>query len=143
MGIGFQSQQAVIAVGSGGLFGLGLGLSRQKFGFLPQSMSDTIFTVFAEETGFLGALILISLFLVFLWRGFYISNKVRGDKFSKLLAQGITFWVVLQAFVNIGAMIGVLPLVGIPLPFISYGGSHLIAELTALGLLLNISKNTD
>jgi cell division protein FtsW len=140
MGIGYQIKQALIAVGSGGIFGLGLGMSRQKFGFLPQSISDSIFAIFAEETGFVGSLILISLFLIFLWRGFKIS-KERTDKFSQLAALGITSWIVIQGFVNVGAMIGILPLTGIPLPFISYGGSAIISELIGVGILLNISKN--
>lgn len=140
MGIGFQIKQALIAVGSGGILGLGLGMSRQKFGFLPQPIGDAIFAVFTEETGFIGALILISLFLVFAWRGLKIV-KNSADKFSGLLALGITSWIIIQAFVNIGSMIGILPLSGIPLPFISYGGSHILAEMIAIGLLLNISKN--
>jgi len=140
MGIGYQIKQALIAIGSGGIFGLGLGMSRQKFGFLPQSISDAIFPIFSEETGFLGSLILISLFLIFLWRAFKISKET-PDKFSQLLSLGISSWISIQAFVNIGSMIGILPLSGIPLPFISYGGTHLVAELIGIGILLNISKN--
>ncbi|MFC1663774.1 putative lipid II flippase FtsW [Patescibacteria group bacterium] len=141
MGLGYQIKQSLITIGSGGLFGLGLGLSGQKLGFLPHSVSDSVFAIFAEETGFVGSLILISLFLIFLWQGFKIS-KSTNDKFSQLLALGITSWIVIQGFVNIGSMIGVLPLTGIPLPFISYGGSALIAELVGVGILLNISKKT-
>jgi len=141
MGIGYQIKQALIAVGSGGIFGLGLGMSVQKFGFLPQPISDTIFAILAEETGFIGCLILILLFLIFLWRGFKIAKESR-DKFSQLAALGISSWIILQAFVNIGSMIGILPLTGIPLPFISYGGSALVAELVAIGILLNISRQT-
>ncbi len=139
LGMGYQIRQAIIAAGSGGVFGLGLGMSRQKFGFLPQPMSDSIFAVFLEETGFLGAAILIFLFLIFLWRGFKILKEAR-DKFSRLAGLGITFWIVFQAFANMGSMIGILPLSGIPLPFISYGGSHMAAELIGVGILLNISK---
>ena len=139
LGIGYQIKQALIAVGSGGIFGLGLGLSRQKFGFLPQSIGDSIFAIFAEEGGFIGATILVLLFLIFIWRGLKIS-KAAEDKFSQLAALGIVSWIGLQAFVNMGAMIGILPLTGIPLPFVSYGGSHLAAELIGIGLLLNISK---
>jgi len=143
MGIGYQIKQALIAIGSGGIFGLGLGLGmfRQTFGFLPGLISDSIFAIFAEETGFLGSSILIFLFLLFLWRGFKIG-KVGEDKFSKLLALGITSRIIIQAFTNIGSMIGILPLTGIPLPFISYGGSALISELIGVGILLNISKST-
>lgn len=140
MGLGYQIKQALITIGSGGIFGLGLGMSNQKFGrFLPQIMSDSIFAIFAEETGFIGSLILISLFLILFWRGFRIA-KLSQDKFSQFLALGISSWICFQAFVNIGSMIGLLPLTGIPLPFISYGGSHLVAELIGIGILLNISK---
>jgi len=142
MGIGYQIKQALIGIGSGGLFGLGLGMSRQKFGFLPQPMADTIFAILAEELGFIGGLILIFLFLIFLWRGIKIA-KNSPDKFSQLLALGISSWICLQAFINIGAMMRILPPTGIPLPFISYGGSHLIAELMGVGILLNLSKNTN
>ncbi|TSC75688.1 MAG: hypothetical protein G01um101430_182 [Parcubacteria group bacterium Gr01-1014_30] len=140
LGIGYQLKQAFIAVGSGGIFGLGLGLSRQKFGFLPQSMTDSIFAVFSEETGFFGAFILIFLFLIFLWRSFTIAKRSQ-DQFSKLVALGISSWICLQAFANIGTMVGVLPLAGVPLPFISYGGSHLVAEMAGAGILLNISNS--
>ena len=141
LGIGFQAKQALIAVGSGGIAGVGLGMGIQKFGFLPQPISDSIFAIFAEETGFIGALALIFLFLMFLWRGFRIAKKTQ-NKFFQLTAIGITSWIIVQAFVNIGSMIGLLPITGIPLPFISYGGSHLIAELVGIGILLNISKQT-
>ncbi len=155
MGIGYQVKQALIAVGSGGIFGLGLGMSQFKFGFLPQPMADSIFAVFAEETGFIGSCILIFLFLIFLWRGLRIGKlcqlkedkssfrpfaATREDKFSQLTAWGITAWICLQSFINIAAMIEVLPLTGIPLPFISYGGSALVAELVGVGILLNISR---
>lgn len=141
MGKGYQIKQSKIAIGSGGLFGLGLGMGKQKFGFLPQAMSDSIFAVFCEETGFLGAFILISLFLMFLWQGFYLAKQSR-DSFFRLVSLGISCWIGLQAFVNIAAMVGLMPLTGIPLPFISYGGTHLIAELAGVGILLNISKHT-
>ncbi|MBU3964644.1 putative lipid II flippase FtsW [Patescibacteria group bacterium] len=139
LGIGYQMKQALIAIGSGSIIGQGLGLSVQKSGFLPAPMTDSIFAVFAEETGFIGAIILISLFLIFAWQGFKIA-KQSSEIFFKLIAIGITFWITLQAFINIGAMIGILPLTGIPLPLVSYGSSHLVMELIAIGLLLNISK---
>jgi len=142
MGIGYQMKQALIAIGSGGVAGVGLGLSIQKHGFLPQSISDSIFAVFSEETGFIGAFFLIFLFLVFAWRGFKIAKESK-DKFCQLVALGITVWIISQTFVNIGAMIGMLPLTGVPLPFISYGGSALVAELAGLGILLNISKKNN
>jgi len=140
MGLGYQIKQILITIGSGGLFGLGLGMSSQKFGFIPQTISDSIFAMIAEETGFIGSVILILLFLILFWRGFRISKKTE-DGFSKLLAIGIISWTCIQVFVNIGAMVGILPLTGIPLPFISYGGSHLIAEMVGVGVLLNISKS--
>ena len=139
MGKGYQIKQSLIAIGSGGLLGLGLGMSRQKFGFLPQSVSDTIFAIFAEETGFIGSSILIFLFLILLWRGFKIA-KNSHERFAYLSATGITTWIVVQGFINIGALIGILPLTGIPLPFISYGGSALVTELIGIGVLLNISR---
>ncbi len=140
MGMGYQIKQALIAVGSGGLFGVGLGMSLQKLGYLPQPMSDSIFAVFAEEAGLFGSLFLIALFLLFLWQGLKIA-KTSGDKFSKLLVLGVISWISVQAFINIGAMIGVFPLTGIPLPFVSYGGSHIVSELIGIGIILNISKN--
>lgn len=140
MGMGYQIKQALITIGSGGIFGLGLGMSKQKFGFLPQSMSDSIFAIFAEETGFIGSFILVLLYLIFLWRSIKIAKNSQ-DKFSQLFVIGISSWICIQAFVNIGSMIGILPLTGIPLPFISYGGSHLVAELIGVGILLNISKS--
>jgi cell division protein FtsW len=141
MGIGYQIKQILIAVGSGGIFGLGLGMSVQKFGWIPQTMSDSIFAIFAEEFGFVGSVTLIFLFLLLLWTGLKIA-KGSNNKFSQLLAIGISCWICIQAFINIGAMVSILPLTGIPLPFISYGGSHIIAELIGIGILLNISKSS-
>jgi cell division protein FtsW len=141
MGMGYQLKQALFAIGSGGITGVGLGMSALKFGFLPQTISDSIFAVFSEETGFVGATSLIILFLIFAFLGFRTAKRSQDD-FSRLAALGITFWIIIQAFVNIGAMIGLLPLTGIPLPFIGYGGSALILELVGMGILLNISKNS-
>jgi len=140
MGKGYQIKQALIAIGSGGLFGLGMGMSRQKMGFLPESMSDAIFAVFSEEAGFIGGFLVIFLFMLFLWSGIMISKR-SPDRFSSLLAAGITVWIIIQSFANIGAMVKILPLAGIALPFLSYGGSHLVAELIGVGLLFNIVKN--
>lgn len=141
LGISYQIKQALIAIGSGGFWGNGIGMSMQKFGFLPQPMSDSIFAVFAEEMGFIGALIVVVLFLILAWRGFKISKETASE-FAKLTAMGITSWITIQAFVNIGATIGILPLSGIPLPFISYGGTALASELIGVGILLNISKHS-
>ena len=140
MGLGFQAKQAIIAVGSGGIAGRGLGMSSQ-IGYLPQSMSDSTFAIFAEETGFAGCILLILLFLIFLWLGLMISRR-SNDKFSEFAALGITFWIVLQGFVNISSMTGISPLAGIPLPFISYGGSHIVSELIGVGILLNIARHS-
>ncbi len=141
MGVGYQIKQIAIAIGSGGLFGLGWGMSRQKLGFLPESMTDSIFAIICEESGFIGGSLLVFLFLVFLWSGLNIAKNA-SDKFSALLATGITSWIVLQGLINIGAMLRLFPLTGIPLPFISYGGSHMITELVAIGLLLNIARKS-
>ncbi len=139
LGKGYQIQQALIGIGSGGITGVGLGLSFQKFGSLPEPIGDSIFAIFAEEIGLLGAAFLIFLFLAFAWRSFIIAHRVQ-DPFAKNLAIGIACWITVQAFINMGAMIGMLPLTGVPLPFISYGGSALMAELIGIGILLNISK---
>lgn len=141
MGLGYQIKQILIGIGSGGIAGLGLGMSNQKFGFIPQIMSDSIFAVYSEEVGFLGSLLLISLLIAFLFRAFQIVKRSK-DNFSKLFAIGFSSWICIQAFINIGAMVGIIPLTGIPLPFLSYGGSHIVAELIGVGILLNISKNT-
>lgn len=140
MGVGYQIKQALIAIGSGKIFGLSLGMSHQKFGFIPQTMSDSIFSIIGEEMGFAGSFVLVTLFLFFLWRGLKIAKK-SNNHFSRLLAAGITCWICLQGFINIGSMLGILPLMGVPLPFVSYGGSHLVNELIGVGLLLNISKS--
>lgn len=141
LGKGYQLRQSLISLGSGGIFGKGLGMSSQKFGYLPQEMSDFIFSILGEELGIIGCLAVVGLFILFFWLGIKIAMN-SGDKFGKLTAVGITFWITLQAFINIGSTIGILPISGVPLPFFSYGGSHAIAELIGVGLLLNISKNT-
>jgi cell division protein FtsW len=141
LGAGYQSQQSLISIGSGGLFGTGLGMSEQKYGFLPQSMSDSIFSVFAEETGFVGASILVVLFLSFTYICYLIAKR-ETDMFLRLIVIGIGTWFTTQAFFNIGAMVKMLPLSGTPLPFLSYGGSHVIVELIACAILLKISART-
>jgi len=141
MGLGYQIKQALIAVGSGGIFGTGLSMSIQKFGYLPEPMADSIFAIFAEETGLIGSLIIVSLFLIITWLGFKIAQNAKNN-FESLAALGIISWLSIQAFINIGAMLKILPLTGVPLPFISYGGSALVTELIGIGILLNISKHT-
>ncbi|MDP3995473.1 MAG: putative lipid II flippase FtsW [bacterium] len=140
-GAGYHINQAMIAVGSGGLFGLGLGHSRQKFLYLPEVTGDSLFAVIAEELGFLGSNLVVALFLFFFWRAIRISRNA-PDSFGKLCAIGIGIWITMQAFINIGAMLGVLPLTGLTLPLMSYGGSSLIVTLVAIGILLNISKQS-
>jgi cell division protein FtsW len=138
-GAGYQIRQALIALGSGGFLGVGLGHSRQKFLYLPEPMTDSIFAVLGEELGFVGCVVVIALFLFFAYRGFRIAQKA-PDEFGRLLAVGIVSWIVFQAFINIFAITGLMPLTGVPLPFISYGGTSLAAILGAIGILLNISK---
>jgi len=140
LGSGYQLSQVLIAVGSGGFLGAGFGQSKQKFNYLGETaFSDTIFAVIAEELGFLGASLVVSAFLYFGIRGFKIALNA-PDRLSALLASGITIWITLQAFLNIAAYIGLIPLTGIPMPFVSYGGSSMIVTLCGLGILLNISK---
>ncbi len=138
-GVGHQIRQAFIALGSGGLFGVGLGYSRQKFLYLPESTTDSIFAILGEEFGLAGCVVVIALFFLFAYRGFRIARKA-SDEFGRLLAIGIVSWIVFQAFMNIFAISGLMPLTGIPLPFISYGGTSLAAILGAIGILLNISE---
>ncbi len=140
-GIGYHVNQALLAIGSGGLFGYGYNRSLQKYNYLPEPMGDSIFAVIAEEMGFIRSALLIVLFLALAWLGLNIARRA-PDNFGRLLALGITAWISIQAFINIGAMLGIMPLTGIPLPFISYGSSSLIALLTSVGILLNISRKT-
>lgn len=140
--INFQTEQGLIAIGSGGFFGLGFGKSIQKFGYLPEVEGDFIFSVISEELGFLGVLFLVSLYLYIGWRGFLIAEAT-ADLFGKYVATGITTLILSQAFINIGVNLNILPLTGITLPFISYGGSSLLSLMLAIGVLLNISRTAD
>ncbi|MBI4053705.1 MAG: putative lipid II flippase FtsW [Candidatus Doudnabacteria bacterium] len=140
LGAGYQVQQALLAIGSGGVWGQGLGESRQKFNFLPEPIGDSIFAVMSEEFGFVRVVIVLCMFLVFALLGLALARRA-PDNFARLLAVGITMWVAAQVIVNIGAMLGILPLTGITLPFISYGGSSLIALLIGVGIMLNISRH--
>lgn len=139
LGISYQINQAILGIASGGLFGLGFGKSLQKYNYLPHPATDSIFAIFSEETGFLGGLILITIFLLIFWRGLIIAKNA-PDRFGKFLAVGISSLIIIQAIINIAAISGLMPLTGIPLPFISYGGTALAVFLTSAGLLLNISK---
>lgn len=136
----YHVRNALIAIGSGGLFGLGFGQSRQKYLYLPEAHTDSIFAIIAEELGFIGAGLVVAAFIFLAIRGFRIAQE-SADVFGRLLAVGIVVWIIFQAFVNIAAMLSLIPLTGIPLPFISYGGSNLVVSLAAVGILLNISKN--
>ncbi|KKP98334.1 MAG: Stage V sporulation protein E [Parcubacteria group bacterium GW2011_GWD2_38_12] len=139
LGIGYQINQAIIAIGSGGLFGLGIGQSRQKYNYLPEPIGDSIFAIASEEMGFIGALIIISLFLIFGYFGYKISKNAPTE-FGKLLGFGLTSWIVVQALINITAISGLIPLTGVPLPFISFGGTSLIMALISVGIISNIAK---
>ncbi len=141
-GFSYHISQILIALGSGGLFGLGIGQSRQKFAYIPEVTTDSIFSIIGEEFGFLGGIVIIMVFAYLIWRGMKITEKV-SDRFGKLLAGGLTIWLGSQAILNLGAMVSLVPLTGVPLPFISYGGSALIIDLTAVGILINISKHRD
>ncbi len=139
-GVGYQINQAYLAIGSGGVLGLGLGHSRQKFHYLPEVHADSIFAVIAEETGFI-ITVLFLLGLYILVRKIFTLAKHTSNEYDRLVLLGIGSWITIQSFLNIGAIIGLLPLTGVPLPFVSHGGSSLLALLAALGLVLQISQN--
>jgi cell division protein FtsW len=138
-GRGFQTLQLLIALGSGGVHGLGLGASRQKFFYVPGAHTDGIFAIIGEEMGFIGSAIVILLFAVVLIRGFRVIFRARDD-FGSLLAVGIVSWIGYQTLINIGGITRSLPLTGIPLPFVSYGGSALLAIMAGVGILLSVSR---
>lgn len=139
LGSGYQVNQAIISIGSGGLTGVGLGHSRQKLEFLPETMGDSIFAIVAEETGFIGVSVILVMISVFAYQGLEIAKRAK-ENFHKLVAIGIVSGIVFQFIFNVGAISGMLPLSGIPLPFFSYGGSSLVSTLLMCGILLNISK---
>jgi cell division protein FtsW len=138
-GSGYQIQQSLIAIGSGGIAGRGFGQSLQKFNFLPEPIGDSIYAVAAEEFGFIGAFGLILLFLAFAWKGLKVASNV-GDPFGGLVTIGLVILITTQSFWNIAAMLGVIPLSGLPLLFVSHGGTALFFTLVAVGILLNISR---
>jgi cell division protein FtsW len=137
---GYQIQQSMIAIGSGGLLGRGFGQSVQKFNYLPEPVGDSIFAVYSEEFGFLGAAFLVLLFAAFAARGFMIAAEA-GTAFGTFCATGLTLIITISAFLNIGAMLGIFPLTGLPLPFISHGGTALLAALATVGIILNIAAH--
>lgn len=138
---GYQVVNSLYALGSGGFFGMGLGNSRQKLDYLPEQHTDFIFAILGEELGFLGAFLVVILFFLFAWRGYRIALTC-PDSFGCFLAVGLTTTIILQAFMNMGVVTGLLPVTGIALPFISYGGSSLLISMAAVGILLNISRFT-
>ena len=141
-GKGFHIIQSLIAVSTGGLTGVGLMEGKQKLFYLPEPHTDFIFAVSAEELGLLGALLIVVLFAIFLWRGVRVALRTQ-DTFGRFLAVGITSMIVLQAFINISVVLGLMPTKGIPLPFVSYGGSSLFVTLGCVGVLLNITKQAE
>ncbi len=136
---GYHIIQALYALGSGGLFGVGLGRSRQKLFYLPEAHTDFIFAIIAEELGFIGAAVILLLFFVLIWRGYKVAISA-PDAFASVLAAGLTTMIALQLIINIGVVTASLPITGIPLPFISSGGSSLVFTMMGVGILLNISK---
>jgi cell division protein FtsW len=140
-GQGYHINQALIAIGSGGLFGMGLGKSIQVYGYLPEAANDSIFAIIGEEFGIIGSLAIVVAFGILVYRGLQVARSA-PDMFARLTAAGIALWLLFQAVINIGAMLSLVPLTGIPLPFISYGGTSLIISLFGAGILLNISKYT-
>jgi cell division protein FtsW len=141
-GISYQINQALIAIGSGKWVGYGYGMSRQKYNYLPEAISDSVFAVLAEELGFLRVLAVLGLFIAFVLRGFHIAKNA-PDVFGKITGIGIVSFIAIQALINIGAMVNILPLTGIPLPFFSYGSTSLFILLCSIGVLLNISKQSN
>lgn len=141
-GISYQINQALLAIGSGGLFGRGLGHSIQKYSYLPEPMGDSVFAIIAEEIGFIGSIGFIILIIFLIFKGLRISKNLPDD-FGRLLTIGIVCWFGFQTLINIGAISGLIPLTGIPLPFVSYGGSALIITMAGAGILANISKHVN
>ena len=138
---GLQLVQSLYAIGSGGLMGLGFGKSRQKYLYLPEEHNDYIFAIVCEELGFIGAVVIILLFVLLIVRGFLIAQRAR-DRFGTLVAAGLSTLLALQVFFNIGVVTNFLPSTGISLPFFSYGGTALMMQLGEMGIILNISRNT-
>jgi len=138
---GYHIQQVLIAVGSGGPFGLGFGQSRQKYEYLPEVTTDSIFAIVGEELGFVGALAVVAAFAFLIFKSFSVARNA-SDELGKLVATGVAAWLSIQVLVNLSAMTALLPLTGVPLPLISYGGSSMIFMMMAMGLLLSVSKQT-
>jgi cell division protein FtsW len=137
---GYQIQQSLIAIGSGGFMGRGFGQSAQKFNYLPEAQGDSVFAVFSEEFGFIGSVFMVLLFVGFAMRGFSIAADA-STLFGSLAATGLTLLISLSAFLNIGAMLAILPLTGLPLPFVSHGGTALLFALASVGIILNVAAH--
>jgi cell division protein FtsW len=144
LGSGYQMQQILIGIGSGGLLGKGFGQSRQRFGYLVENtaFTDSIYAVILEEFGLLGGIVLVGLWLIFLWKCFNIAERI-VNKERRFLVIGVTIWLVLPAFLNMAANVGIIPLTGIPLPFLTYGGSNTFVTLIGIAILLNVSRYTN
>ena len=140
-GTGYQIVQSLYAIGSGGMFGLGLGNSKQKYLYIPEPHNDFIFSILAEELGFFGCILVIALFAIFIWRGILVSMRAK-DMFGSLVAIGITTLIAIQAVINIAVVTGTVPTTGMSLPFFSYGGTALLLLLANVGILLNISRSS-
>ncbi|HPV70287.1 MAG TPA: putative lipid II flippase FtsW [Candidatus Magasanikbacteria bacterium] len=141
LGISYHINQALLAIGSGGFLGLGWGHSRQKFQYLPEVSADSIFAIIGEELGFLICVFFLALLVFIFWRGLKIAQKA-PNKFGQLLTAGIVTWFIGQSFLNIGAMVGLLPLTGVPLPLVSHGGTAMVIMLAAFGIVVSVSKQT-
>ena len=140
-GSSYHIQQVIISLGSGGILGLGIGQSKQKYQYVPEAMTDSIVAIVGEELGFIGTVGLILLFMTIIWKGFKIAQNA-PDMYGRLVATGITVWISVQMFLNLASMVSLVPLTGVPLPFMSYGGTSLVVTLFSIGILLNISKQT-
>jgi cell division protein FtsW len=139
--VGYHINQILISLSQGGVFGRGFGASRQKYMFLPEAHTDSIFAIFGEELGFVGSVVLISFYIFVLWKLYQVYESTT-DKYGKLLIGGIFGFFGMQAVTNLGAMVGLLPLTGVPLPFISYGGSHILISFALIGIAINIAKSS-
>jgi cell division protein FtsW len=139
---GFQTRQSLLAIGSGGFSGQGLGQSRQKFGYLPEEHNDFIFSIVGEELGFLGSMLILSLFALLIIRGYWLSYKA-SDRFGALITFGITSLLALQVFFNVAVVTSIIPATGIALPFFSYGGTALVLQLIQVGIILAVSREIE
>jgi cell division protein FtsW len=139
LGTSYQAVQGLVALGTGGLWGVGLGASRARWSFLPNAHTDFVFAILGEETGLAGSLAIVAMFAVFTIAGTLIALRCT-DRFGRLLAVGITSWLSAQAIVNIGGVVGLLPITGVPLPFVSSGGSALVVSLVGVGVLVSVAR---